>query len=193
MVIVLGVCLLGASLVFIWYDLQLRPAAITRLGKPGAPIGFTGATHLNAEDLKKTLASADAELDRRYDNADALRLWSRIATWLGIILTSFMTVIAGFYGGRATADGDPGATLEKVLREQQMSKGLIRVAGALIALATLPSLFAQRLESDANYYAASARELHAVYVESEGNLYDPTPEAEQMKAFQRIKQAIRQR
>ena len=70
--------------------------------------------------------------------------------------------------------------VKRLLKDQQLSRGLTRLVGVLVAASTLPGAIAQRLETDAATYATSGRELWQVIAAAEKKLVDPratVPEA----------------
>jgi hypothetical protein len=172
LVISVGLLLSACSATLIGYEWQWRPEFQSRPPKPGTTIGFEESTHLPEQEVKAAIDQANSEVDNRYGTSATLRFWGRSASWSGFALTSLMTVIVGFYGGKVEPGGDAGTAMERILKEQQRSRGVLRLAGALIALATLPNLFAQRLDADANNYASSGRTLQEVLIDSSNKMYD---------------------
>ena len=190
-VIIIGILLLAASVAFMAYQFRREPD-LTRSPGPGTTIGVEGGLKLPPEQVQAAINEANTEIDSRLSTAATLRFWSRAASWTGFVLTSFMTVLVGFYGGRSEPGGDAAAALDRVLKEQQRSRALLRVAGALIAVATLPNLFAQRLEADTNNYVSSARSLQEVLIDSSSKMYDKgLSETEQAIALGKLKAATK--
>lgn len=186
----IGLALAGGSAAYIWYQ-STAPSPPLELKKGPEPIGAEGHLPIPEDKFLPDLEKAKAVVTRQYGYAKSCRFWGRVAGWAGLLLTSAMTILAGFYGGRPAADGNAAATLEQLLKEQQRSKGLMRVVGVLVATSTLPALFAQKLESDAAGFATSGRELNKVLLTATDKLYDTkTKPPEARRALNELAEAV---
>jgi hypothetical protein len=151
-----------------------------------------GNLPLPEDEIKKSLTEAQSELNRRLERASFDRQWARAANWTAFLLASVLTVIAGSYGTSVKQGEEAAATLAAVMKEQQTSKSLTRLLGAMIALTTLPGMLSQRLEAEAASYTSSGRELYRVYAESRSKLYDPnTSKKDADEALQRLEEATK--
>ena len=138
---------------------------------------FEGGIKLAKDEYQPVLKDAYQELRQRYDAYNGMRWWARVAGYCGLVLTSVLTVVAGFYGANPLKEPDD---VKRLLKDQQLSRGLTRLVGVLVAASTLPGAIAQRLETDAATYATSGRELWQVIAAAEEKLVDPratVPEA----------------
>jgi hypothetical protein len=187
--VLFGASLAICSLVLLSYELETRPD-IKPSSFQGLVVQGFDATQLKIpeERFLPTLKEAKDDVKKRYGTASTCRFWSRVSSWAGFLLTCVMTVLVGAFGGQIKAAG-PASTLQDVLNEQQRSKGIMRAVGILVAVSTLPGLFAQRLESDASHYAASARELNKVLIKTTETLYETTKLKEAQQALNDLEEA----
>lgn len=127
-------------------------------------------TVLEKAEFQPVLDQAFAELGRRYSSYESLRWWSKAIGYCGLVLTSLLTLLAGFYGFQGTT---APTQMQQLIDEQKLSKGLTRLVGILIAFTTLPGAVSQRLDTDAAAIAASGRELWQAISGAEQKLVDP--------------------
>jgi hypothetical protein len=168
-----GVVMLGLAGWGIWLELGWWNIFSGSKGAAKPNVAFDGTLKIEESKFLPKLDAAKKEMRRRFDEAAMMRHWSRVAGWAGFICTALMTVVAGFYGTRSSAGQSPADAVQAVLQEQEKSRGLIRIVGALVAISTLPGLLAQRLDSEGGQYLTSARELNKVISNAVEKLYDP--------------------
>ena len=174
--ILLGVILAACSAGLIFFEWSVRSAYHSTGREPLAVSGFEGQLPIAEEKFTPVLERAKSEVKARYKNANWCLTLGRCSGWIGFILTSLMTVLAGLYGGSGgggkALSEDHTKALKQVLEEQRLSKGLVRVIGVLIAVSTLPASFSQRLQTEAAQYANSARDLNKIVLNAYDKLYD---------------------
>jgi hypothetical protein len=174
--ILLGVILAASSAGLIFFERTVRSAYRPTGREPLAVSGFEGTLPIPEDKFTPVLEKAKSAVKARYENANRCLRLGRYSGWIGFILTSLMTVLAGLYGGsgrggEALSD-DHTKALKQVLEEQRLSQGLVRVIGVLIAVSTLPASFSQRLQTEAAQYASSARDLNKIVLNAYDKLYD---------------------
>jgi hypothetical protein len=172
----IGLILIAGSVWLIVFERAVRPDYHATGREPLAVSGFEGRLPIPEETFTPALEKAKSEVKTRYANANWCLRVGRYCGWIGFVLTSLLTVVAGLYGGSGrggeSLSEDDREALKQVLNEQKLSKGLVRVIGVLIAVSTLPALFSQRLQTEAAQYANSARDLNKVVLTAYDKLYD---------------------
>jgi hypothetical protein len=145
----------------------LRPAP--SIVQPSS--GFEGNPLLPASEIQPHIEHARSKMLAVNGHGQAFSLADNVASWLGFLCTATVTLILGYFGRRAPADG-AGADLSGLpLRMARVMGVLAALAAVLTAAGALAKNQArddyQKADSARNYINAAVSDLSAAKSERE--------------------------